>query len=189
MCVVVRTALLLLVVAAAADDAPSSIINEISKQFGSMMLYCVQLVRYIHCCTLLLPFEKVESCGLWLQLYPQTGYFRDVLDFWNRDLNITGHTYLGCLAACSLFKLQLRNRDGSLNETNIMNFLRQNGAVENDAAVLLEVFKTCQNVSSSERKACAAGLKTMICFRSQIYRLNWTPQFYRGPFENVLNGK
>ncbi|KPJ00899.1 hypothetical protein RR46_01378 [Papilio xuthus] len=63
------------------------------------------------------------------------------------------------------------------------------GAVENDAAVLLDVFKTCQNASSSERSACVAGLKTMICFRSHIYRLNWTPQFYRGPYENVLNGK
>ncbi|XP_013162830.1 PREDICTED: pheromone-binding protein-like [Papilio xuthus] len=160
-----RTAVLLLVVAAGADHPPSSVINEISKQFGSMMLHCVQL------------------------LYPQTGYFRDVLDFWNRDLNITGHTYLGCLAACSLFKLQLRNRDGSLNDTNITKFLHQNGAVENDAAVLLDVFKTCQNASSSERSACVAGLKTMICFRSHIYRLNWTPQFYRGPYENVLNGK
>ncbi|XP_013137199.1 PREDICTED: uncharacterized protein LOC106102316 [Papilio polytes] len=104
MSLVVLKALLLLLATAVAEDEPASIINEISKKFGSTMLYCVQL------------------------LYPNTGYFKDVLDFWNHDLNVTGHIYLGCLAACSMFKLQLRNRDGSLNDTNVNNFLRDNGA-------------------------------------------------------------
>ncbi|XP_068620495.1 pheromone-binding protein-like [Battus philenor] len=127
--------------------------------------------------------HKMFECAR--EMYPGVGFVREILDFWNMEYDFSRNEPLGCLQACSVHRLQLRDADGALNLANIRQFILTHGGDEETVETLTKVLERCHLASRNTTRACSAGVKEMQCFRNRVYELRWVPDVQFGPYDNI----
>ncbi|CAH2041930.1 unnamed protein product, partial [Iphiclides podalirius] len=113
-------------------------------------------------------------------LYPGMSILEQVVNYWRSDTDIMDINF-GCVAMCSLIKLNLYDGKGQLLEKNMTNFVLAKGADDETVVRLVEVFRNCRPPPAAGfRKNCTDGLHVMKCFRNSMYRLGWAPIVHFG---------